>query len=169
MLDSNAVAWCGLAASSARFRLFSIYGTSGNREMPPRIFGPTANSPKYLLGSMGMAVAVCLGFPCRGNMRALRGVRERCGAQQTNRGARMAPGCIPSVGFRKSTRALLPMRRLRVRRSGGARQQGTRRSRIARAPPHRVRTRCACSTTSDSNNTPHTAPSRSGSPSRRAR
>ena len=116
-----------------------------------------------LLGSIGMAVAVFWGCPRCGNMRALRGVRGRCGAQQTNRGVRMAPGCILSVGFRrKSTRALLPMRSLRFRRSGRIHHQGTRRSQIARAPPHRVRTRCACSNQSDRNNTPHTAGAVSG-------
>ena len=171
VLDSNnnAALWCGLAARG--YSLLSIYGTSGNREMPRNL--PPHRKPAYVVYSAAASLAWQLQLSWRcprcGNMRALRGVRERCGAQQTNRGARMVPGCILSVGFRKSTRALLPMRSLRVRRSGRMHHQGTRRSQIARAPPRRVRTRFACSNQSDRNNTPHTAPSRTGSPSRRAR
>ena len=157
----------------AYFGLFSLAGgcttpdITAGFSLGMKTLNHRSTTPQHGQGSCSYAWRC----PRRGTMRALRGARERCGAQQTNRGARMAPGCIPSVGFRKSTRALLPMmRRLRVRRSGRRmRQQGTRRTQTARAPPHRARTRCACSTPSDRNNTPHTAPPRSGSPSRRAR
>ena len=68
MLDSNAVVWCGLAAHGfGCFRFMELAEIERCRaSMPP----PQTHQECGLLGSMGMAVAVCWGCPHCSDARA---------------------------------------------------------------------------------------------------
>ena len=59
-----------------RHMFFSVYGTSGNREMP-RICVLTANPPRWSSRQHSMAVAVFWGCPRCGNARGVRGLSAR--------------------------------------------------------------------------------------------